>query len=519
MTVPKSRRKRGGGRAGNAGRRGGSSILQLPWHLTTNIDMPTEPLNEEGVTAIHLGAMEILEEIGLEILNQEARDILKKAGCLVSGENVKFDREFIMEMINQAPSKFDITPRNPEKKITVGGNKILFGNVSSPPNYWDTKICRKVPGTRETCKNLLKLSQYFNCIHFLGGYPVEPVDLHPSTRHLDAVFDKLILSDKVAHAYSLGKERVEDVMEMVRIAGNLNHDEFEASPRMFTNINSTSPLKHDEPMLDGWMRLAKKNQALIVTPFTLAGAMAPVTMAGAVAQSIAEALCVVALAQYIRPGAPCVIGTFTSNVDMKSGAPAFGTPEYMRATQMTGQLARFYGLPMRSSGVCAANVPDGQSIWETSNSLWAAVQSGTNLVYHAAGWLEGGLIASPEKFVMDCEILQHIQRYFDPMITSTNEQDVAFDAIKEVGNDGHFFGIQHTQDRYSDAFYQPFLSDWRNFEAWEAAGGVWTAERAHKKYKTILNEFEAPYIDDSIKEELEDFVARRKAEGGAPTDY
>ena len=267
------------------------------------------------------------------------------------------------------------------------------------------------------------------------------------------------------------------------------------------------------------MRLAKKNQALIVTPFTLAGAMAPVTMAGAVAQSIAEALCVVALAQYIRPGAPCVIGTFTSNVDMKSGAPAFGTPEYMRATQMTGQLARFYGLPMRSSGVCAANVPDGQSIWETSNSLWAAVQSGTNLVYHAAGWLEGGLIASPEKFVMDCEILQHIQRYFDPMITSTNEQDVAFDAIKEVGNDGHFFGIQHTQDRYSDAFYQPFLSDWRNFEAWEAAGGVWTAERAHKKYKTILNEFEAPYIDDSIKEELEDFVARRKAEGGAPTDY
>ncbi len=211
MSSIKSRGKRGGGRAGNAGRRGSSSILQMPWKLITNIDKPTEPLNEEGVKAIHLGAMEILEDIGLEILHVEARDILAKAGCIVVGENVKFDREFIIEMINKAPSEFDITPRNPEKKITVGGKKILFGNVSSPPNYWDTKIRRKVPGNRERCKNLLKLSQYFNCIHFVGGYPVEPVDLHPSTRHLDVLYDKLTITDKAAHAYSLGKERVEDV--------------------------------------------------------------------------------------------------------------------------------------------------------------------------------------------------------------------------------------------------------------------------------------------------------------------
>jgi len=191
----------------------------------------------------------------------------------------------------------------------------------------------------------------------------------------------------------------------------------------------------------------------------------------------------------------------------------------MRATQMTGQMARFYGLPLRSSGVCAANVPDGQAMWETSNSLWAAVQSGSNMVYHAAGWLEGGLIASPEKFIMDCEILQQIQRYMEPETYATTPEDIAFDAIKEVGNDGHYFGIQHTQDRYEKAFYQPFLSDWRNFEAWDLAGGTWTAERAHHKFKEIINEFETPPMEEAIREELAAFVTRRKAEGGAPTDF
>jgi trimethylamine--corrinoid protein Co-methyltransferase len=288
---------------------------------------------------------------------------------------------------------------------------------------------------------------------------------------------------------------------------------------MYTNINSTSPLKHDFPMMDGWMRLARRGQGLVVTPFTLAGAMAPVTMSGAVAQSLAEALCAVVLAQIIRPGCPVAIGTFTSNVDMKSGAPAFGTPEYMRATQMTGQMARFYDLPLRSSGVCAANVPDGQAMWETSNSLWAAVQSGTNMVYHAAGWLEGGLIASPEKFIMDCEVLQQIQRYMQPEICATGPDEIALDAIKSVGNQGHFFGIQHTQDRYTDAFYQPFLSDWRNYEGWEVAGGIWTQERAHHMFKEIITSFEAPEMDIAIRDELADFVARRKAEGGAPTDF
>ena len=512
-------RRRGGGRAGAATRRGTAAIEQMPWRLPINIDRPTEPLGPEGVQAIHDGAMRILEEIGIEFLNEEALELFKQAGCKVNGTNVRMGREWVMEMLAHAPAQFDITPRNPDRKITIGGKHILFGNVSSPPNYYDMEIGKKVSGTRAQCANLLRLTQYFNCIHFAGGYPVEPVDVHASVRHLDVVYDKMTLTDKVAHAYSLGKERVEDVMEMVKIAGAMTEEEFASKPHMYTNINSTSPLKHDVPMIDGCLRCVRRGQAVIVTPFTLAGAMAPVTMSGAVTLSIAEALSAIALFQYVRPGAPCVIGTFTSNVDMKSGAPAFGTPEYMRATQMTGEMARFYGLPMRASGVCAANVPDGQAMWETSNSLWSAVQSGTNVVYHAAGWLEGGLIASPEKFIMDCEVIQMIQRYMEPQITATTPDDIAFDAIKEVGPNGHFFGIQHTQDRYEEAFYQPFVSDWRNFEAWEVAGGVWTAERAHGIFKDIIANFEEPPMDVEIKEELKAFIDRRKAEGGAPTDF
>ena len=518
QTATSPKRRRHVGRAGNS-RRGGPAIEQMPWRLPRNIDRPTEPLSEEGIGRMHNACMRILEEIGIEFLNEQAAEILRKAGCTVKGENVRMGRDLVMEMVGKAPSSFTITPRNPARQLTVGEGHILFGNVSSPPNYYDMEIGKKVSGTREQCRNLLKLTQFFNCIHFAGGYPVEPVDVHASVRHLDVLFDKLTLSDKVMHAYSLGKERVEDVMEMVRIAGGLSHEEFDATPRMYTNINSTSPLKHDFPMMDGWMRLARRGQALVVTPFTLAGAMAPVTMAGAVAQSLAEGLAAVVLAQAINPGVPCVIGTFTSNVDMKTGAPAFGTPEYMRATQMTGQMARYYGLPMRSSGVCAANVPDGQAMWETEHSLWAAIQSGTNMVYHAAGWLEGGLIASPEKFIMDCEVLQQIQRYMEPEVCDVSDDALAIEAIREVGPNGHFFGIQHTQDRYETAFYQPFLSDWKNFEAWEAAGSVWTAERAHMQFKRIIAEFEEPPMDAAIREELEAFVARRKEEGGAPTDF
>jgi trimethylamine---corrinoid protein Co-methyltransferase len=479
MTDEPVRRKRAGGRAGMQVRAGTAAIDQMPWRIPVNPDRPTEPLDAEGVQRIHKTAMRILSEIGIEFLNPDAVEHLRRAGCVINGTNVRMDEDFVMEMVGRAPQTFTITPRNPAREITLGGKHMVFVNVSSPPNAWDLERGKR-SGDFETFKEFMKLTQYFNCIHVAGGYPVEPIDIHPSVRHLDCLYEKLTLTDKVVHAYSLGAERVEDVMEMVRIAGGLTEEEFRAKPRMYTNINSVSPLKHDFPMLDGAMRLAKRGQPVVVTPFTLAGAMAPVTM---------------------------------------SGAPAFGTPEYMRATQMTGQLVRFYGVPMRASGVCAANVPDGQAMWETSNSLWSAVQSGTNMVYHAAGWLEGGLIASPEKFVMDCEVLQMIQRYFEEATFATADEDLAFDAIKEVGPNGHYFGVQHTQDRYQHAFYAPFVSDWRNYEAWQLDGSVWTPERAHRIYKQILAEFEPPETNGDHQEELRRFVARRKQEGGAPTDF
>ncbi|MDP7343988.1 MAG: trimethylamine methyltransferase family protein [Alphaproteobacteria bacterium] len=509
------KRRRAGGRAANL-RGKGAAIAQLPWSLPVNPDRPTEPLGEDGIAAIHNGAMRILEEIGIEFLHPEALEILAAAGCEITDENVRMERDFVMAQLALVPASFTITPRNPERRIEIGGRRVVFGNVSSPPNCSDLERGRRA-GERESFRDFVKLTQYFNCIHFAGGYPVEPLDLHPSVRHLDCLYDKLVLTDKVVHAYSLGKERVEDVMEMVRIAGGLTWREFEEAPRMYTNINSTSPLKYDHPMLDGAMRLARRRQPTLVTPFTLAGAMAPVTIAGAVAQSLAEGLAAIVLVQLVSPGCPVVFGSFTSNVDMKTGAPAFGTPEYMRATQISGQMARYYGLPLRASNACAANCADAQAAWESAFSLWSALSAGAHMVYHAAGWLEGGLCASYEKFVMDCETVQQMIAYMKPV--GTTEADIAFDAVKEVGPRGNFFDCAHTLERYETAFYSPFLSDWSNFENWREAGAVQTPERATRLWKKILAEFEPPLLDPAIAEELAAFVARRKDEGGAPTDY
>jgi len=494
------------------------ALEQLPWAQPGYTDSPTEPLSAEGVERIHDAAMRILEEIGIEFLHPEARRILKEAGCDVApdAENVRMDRDFVMEQVARAPASFTITPRNPERRIIIGEGRAAFGQVASPPNVSDLDNGRR-NGNRRDFQNLLRLAQSFNCIHLNCGYPVEPVDVHASVRHLDAVFDLLTLTDKVLQPYPLGRERIEDGLEMVRIAGGLSWEELEAAPRTFTNINSSSPLKHDWPMLDGAMRMARHRQPVIVTPFTLAGAMAPVTLAGAVAQQTAEALAAIVLLQVIQPGTPVVYGSFTSNVDMKTGAPAFGTPEYIRATQISGQMARRYKLPIRASNANASNHPDEQATWESAFSLQAVSSAHINLVYHAAGWLEGGLCASFEKFIMDCELLQQLAWYHQPVPVTA--EDLAVEAIREVGPRGHFLGCEHTRQRYKTAFYAPFLSDWSNFEQWQENGSLTAVQRANRIWKQMLEAYEPPPMDPAIHEELESFVARRKREGGAPTDF
>ena len=302
------------------------AIEQMDWTLGQWIDRPTEPVDEDTLEKVHQNALRILEEIGILFLNSEARDILRGIGCEVDDvtENVRFDRALVLDAIVKAPGRFTITPRNEDRQIILGDGHFLFSCVASTPNVSDLDGGRRV-GNRPDYQNLLRLTQYFNCLHFNAGYPVEPVDIHASIRHLDCIYDMLTLTDKVVHAYALGSERIEDAMDMVRIAAGLTEDEFQASPRMFTNINSTSPLKHDWPMLDGAMRAARRGQVVVVSPFTLSGAMAPATVMGAVSQQNAEFLAALVLLQAVREGAPVVYGAFTSNVDMKSGAPAFGT--------------------------------------------------------------------------------------------------------------------------------------------------------------------------------------------------
>ncbi len=487
---------------------------QLPWRRIDNPYAPIEVLSEEGVLAITETAFRILEEIGMDFLHPEALEILKNAGAEVESgaERVRFDRGLVREAIAMAPTSFEIHARNPDRNLVMGGRRINFTSVASAPNASDLSAGRR-PGNQQDYRNFLRLGQMLNIVHLFGGYPVEPVDLPPATRHLDCIRDFITFSDKVYHAYSLGRTRILDALEMTRIAQGLTEEALAERTCLFSIINTSSPLRLDGPMIEGLIELSRRNQLVVITPFTLSGAMSPATIAGALAQQHAEAMAGIAFTQIVRPGAPVMYGGFTSNVDMKSGAPAFGTPEYTRAALAGGQLARSLGVPYRSSNANAANAVDGQAAYESQMSLWGAVMGHANMVMHGAGWLEGGLVASFEKFLLDAEMLQMMAETLVPLELS--EAALGFEAVAEVGPGGHFFGAAHTLERYEKAFYAPILSDWRNFESWEEAGAQTVTERAHALYRQLLETYEAPPIDAAITEELDAFVDRRKAEGGA----
>jgi len=509
------------GRAQSSARRRRSestgAVTQLPWRQLRNPYAPAELLSADQVEAIHEASLTILREIGVNVLLPEAREIYRQAGADVDADStrVRFDRALIETAVAKAPSRFTLHARNPLRNLIVGDAYANFATVAGAPSVSDLDGGRR-SGTLADMGNFIRLAHSLNIIHLIACYPVEPIDIEPNLRHLKATQVVATLTDKAFSGYALGRRRILDVIEMARIVRGIADDRLDREPSLYTVVNSNSPLQLDKPMLWGIIEMARRNQVVVLTPFTLAGAMAPITLAGALAQQNAEALAGIALGQIVRPGAPVIYGGFTSNVDMRSGSPAFGTPEATKAAQIGGQMARRYRLPYRSSNANASNAPDVQSAYESQMSLWGALMGHCNLLIHAAGWLEGGLCASFEKFIIDAEMLQMMQAYFEPVVI--DEASLGLDAVREVGPGGHFFAAQHTLARYETAFYAPLLSDWRNFQAWSADGSVDATHRANRLCKKLLQDYQPPSLDPAIAEELDAFVRRRTEQGGAPMD-
>lgn len=490
-------------------RRKVGSISQLPWGEISNPYAPGEVLAAEQVEMIHQASLRLLAEVGMRVLNDEARAIFARAGAAIDQDTqmVRLDPEMVMETISTAPSEFVLRARNPAHDLNLGGNRMAFAGVGGPAFVSDLEKGRR-PGTYAEQCDYLRLIQSLNIIHQEGGGPFEAMDLPPETRHLDLHLAQIRLMDKNWQGVALGRERTLDGINMACIALGVDREELARRPAILCIINTNSPLQLDIPMAEGTMALAEAGQVACITPFTLAGSMSPVTLAGTLVQQNAEVLFGVALTQLVRPGAPAMYGAFTSNVDMKSGAPALGTPEYTKAALASGQLARYYKLPFRSSNTNASNTVDAQAAYESEMSLWGAINGHANLVNHAAGWLEGGLTASFEKLLVDAEMLQMMAEYMRPI--QVNEDTMALKAIADVGPGGHFFGAAHTMERYETAFYSPMVSDWQNFERWKEAGELDAATRANKIWKQLLAEYEQPPLDPAIDEQLDEYVARRK---------
>jgi len=513
MAEREGRRRRSGGRTREAGGAKSSAVTQLPWRPIRNPFPPFKFVSDDQVEALHRASMQVLKEMGINFLWEPARATLKAAGADVDADStrVRFDPDLIEDLVAKAPASFTIHARNPEHDVFMGENAINVCMVASPPHVSALDMPRKA-GDFQSYTDLLRLAQSLNICHVAAGYPVEPIDLPPTTRHLQAVQAMLTLTDKVAYAYCLGDERIKDAHAMLRIARGVSEDEFRRQPSMTSVVNANSPRQYDIPMLQGMTEMALQNQPVIVTPFTLAGAMAPVTVAGALVQQNAEALAGIAYMQAVNPGAPAIYGGFTSNVDMKTGSPAFGTPEHAKATIVGGQLARRYNLPYRASNVNASNAPDVQSAYEAEMTIWSCFLGHCNMMKHALGWIEGGLCTSFEKVIIDAEMVQMMSEFLKPLDTS--EPELALDAIRDVQPGGHYFGTQHTIERYETAFYTPMLSDWRNFETWRDDGSKDATLRAHEIWKQLLKEYEPPALDPAIAEELDAFVRKRTEEGG-----
>jgi trimethylamine--corrinoid protein Co-methyltransferase len=500
-------------RSQHRGQRAAEGLRQMPFAQVPRPYDPVRVLSDEQVAAIHAAALRVLAETGMRVLDGGARDRFRAAGARIDDDMVRLDPGLVAERLATVPATFTLAARNPARNLAFGGEMCAFASVGGPAYVMDAERGRRDGTFAEMC-DFLKVVQSLNVIHQEGGGPFEPLDLPANTRHLDIYHAQIRYLDKNWQTQTLGRARTLDGLEMAAIMFATTLDGLAERPALMGIINTNSPLQLDIPMAEGLVAMAEHGQVNVITPFTLAGAMAPVTLAGALTLQHAEALAGIVLTQIVRPGVPVMYGGFTSNVDMRTGAPAFGTPEYAKAAQASGQLARHIGVPFRSSNVTSANDIDAQSAYESQMAIWGALMGGCHLLNHAAGWMHGGLTASFEKLVIDAEMLQGMQAYFDPI--RTGPADLALEAIAEVGPGGHFFGTAHTMERYEKAFWQPMLSNWDSHTSWLEKGAPRVRQRASEIWKGLLSDYERPALDPAIDEALADYVAWRKEEGGAP---
>src|ERR1700678_1134157 len=469
-----------------------------------------EILSADSIAVLDRGGRRIVSEIGIQFAKPEAVELFKQAGQRVTGDVVFLDPEFVLEQVAKAPREFDVQARNPAHNVHIGGDHMVFSSVYGCPFIREGDVRRDA--TMNDFRQLCMLSQAFEQLDSAGGVICEPNDTPLDSRHLDMIYALQTLTDKFYMGNVISGINAMDTIKMTEILFG-SRESIEKTPATISLINCNSPLRWDDRMLDAQFEYNRANQPVVLTPFLLMGAMSPVSIPAALVQQLAEALAGIALAQLVRPGCPVIFGSFLSNIDMQSGSPAFGTPESGIGLLCTGQLARHFGLPFRTGGgLNSSQTADAQSAYEALMTLLPTFLTGTNLVMHSAGWLEGGLVTCYEKFIIDIELLRELRVEFTP--PEITEESLAFGAHQEVGHGGHFLGAEHTMERFRTCFYRPLLSSTANYERWLKLGGKDTAARAGEIFRAKLDSFEPPPLDDGIRAELDEFVVRRRRELG-----
>ena len=499
--------RRSGGRAGRAALRASHVIDRVPY--LTRTMRPFEIVGDEGLALIEDAADTILEEVGIEVRDYpEALPIFAAGGAIVEGTRVRFPRGLCRQIVSDnAPATYVQHARNPANNVVIGGDNTVFAPNYGSPFVYDIDHGRRY-ATITDFQNFVKLAYLDPYLHHSGGTVCEPVDIPVSKRHLDMVYSHIKYSDKGFMGSVTAGSRAQDSVDLARIAFG---GDLQDRTVMTSLINASSPLVWDGTMLAAAQCYAENNQATIITPFILAGAMAPSTSAGVCVQTLAEALAGMTFVQLVRAGAPVILGSFASSMSMQTGAPTFGTPEPALVLYTMAALARRLGVPFRSGGsLTASKLPDAQAAYESANTLQPTVLGGVNFVLHAAGWLEGGLAIGYEKFVLDCDQLGMMTTFVRGLDVSPN--GLATEAIREHTPGDHFLGTAHTLANFESAFYRSDTSDNSSFEQWTEEGGLDAAQRANALWKKRLAEYEPPALDDAIDAELQDFVARRKTE-------